>query len=595
MTDPCIEINDLSVAYPIYRSTRQLAKAIILPNQKQELFWALRGVRLSVDPGDRIGIVGPNGAGKSTLLRVIAGGLQPTSGSVRVHGRVSALWGQIAYWDNQETGRANAMANLALGGFTRKRAEVLLADIEDFVELGNFFDLQVKTYSSGMAARLMFAIATSVTPDILIVDEALGAGDGYFAAKAARRVREICDQGRALLFVSHSVAAVRQLCNKAVWLEEGSVRSSGDVEAVTRDYETDYKRSEDLEKRSGHQPVALTSRETMLSDQARQTGTARLRLNSSRSEGFRQEYLISSITVAFSSGARLHSGNYATTVQLAPDAPDDSSADSIDPFSCEWGRLQSVRGKLSRQLRRTYGRDPGGHFTIKKPRGAEPTDVTIVVTDISESTDDLILEYLEPRSLDWVLLSQATKVRLVDEPSKFEFQFRLPEGFFEGETLEIGNNPPSLRDTAAIKSISLLSRGEIVTSIREGQTFVVRVAFECNHVRNDLDVIITLFRSDGAYVFFQSTGMAEGGNLRNPNGRFTATFDFNPGPFGAGIYYFNVALGSGWRFPENYPHDRIYDRMIDGLRFTILPACSGLDHGVHFGTVPMEVQLEDDV
>ncbi|MBU4573227.1 MAG: ABC transporter ATP-binding protein, partial [Desulfarculus sp.] len=243
--DKVIEISGLSKAYPLYPRPMDILKEMVLGGVRHDLFWALRDVSFSVRSGQRVGIIGPNGAGKSTLLQIIAGNLLPTSGSVEVNGKISALLSLVPAWNLEQTGIENIRFNLLLQGCSTAQISGLTRDIVDFAELGAFIHQPVKTYSTGMSARLSFAIATAISPEILIVDEVLGVGDGYFAGKAMRRMKEMCDKGKALLFVSHAIAAVRQLCDTAIWLESGGIRLMGPVDYVTAKYDEDMARSDD--------------------------------------------------------------------------------------------------------------------------------------------------------------------------------------------------------------------------------------------------------------------------------------------------------------------------------------------------------------
>ena len=249
---PVIDVQNVSMAYKLYARPVDALKEAILGGVRHDTFWAVRDISLSVYEGERIGIVGPNGAGKSTLLQMIAGNLTPTTGRVSVNGRISSLLSMVPAWNGEETGIQNIRFNLFMQGASEKHIPVLIEEIIDFTELGPFIFHPVKTYSTGMGARLAFLIATAVEPDILIIDEVLGTGDGYFAGKAYQRMQEFCARGRALLFVSHSTAAVQQMCDKVIWIHNGAVRLHGDAEYVLTRYEADFRRAEDEALRSKH-------------------------------------------------------------------------------------------------------------------------------------------------------------------------------------------------------------------------------------------------------------------------------------------------------------------------------------------------------
>ena len=202
-------------------------------------FVALEDVSFKVPKGKVVGILGKNGAGKSTLLQIICGTLTPSDGTVEVRGRVAALLELGSGFNPEFTGIENIYLNGQILGLSREEVDVKLADILAFADIGDFVHQPVKTYSSGMFARLAFSVAVNVEPDLLIVDEALSVGDAWFQHKSMARMRKLMESGCSVLFVSHSIDAVRALCNEAVWLEQGRVKMHGNVTDVTNAYMND--------------------------------------------------------------------------------------------------------------------------------------------------------------------------------------------------------------------------------------------------------------------------------------------------------------------------------------------------------------------
>jgi lipopolysaccharide transport system ATP-binding protein len=200
-------------------------------------FSALSDISLKVPRGHRIGIVGRNGAGKTTLLKLICGNFTPTSGAVEVNGTVQALMNIGLGFHPEYTGRENVEASLQYNGLARDEYKNAMEGIIDFCELGDFLDQPFKTYSLGMQARLMFAAATAIRPDILIVDEVLGAGDAYFVAKSKSRVEKLVSSGCTMLLVSHSMQQVLELCDEVIWLDNGAIRMQGEAFLVVKAYE----------------------------------------------------------------------------------------------------------------------------------------------------------------------------------------------------------------------------------------------------------------------------------------------------------------------------------------------------------------------
>jgi ABC-type polysaccharide/polyol phosphate transport system ATPase subunit len=207
--------------------------------KKQERLVALQNVSFSLHDGDSVAIVGRNGAGKSTLLNLIAGLSQPDSGTIKVEGRLAALLDLAAGFHPDLTGRENLFVNAALLGLRRKEAEQRYEHIVEFSGLGNFIDQPLRTYSSGMVVRLGFAVAVNIDPDIFIIDEVLAVGDVNFQEKCFTEIQKLKDSGTLFVCASHAPAVLRQICKKALWLEQGKLMMSGTIDEVLGAYRHD--------------------------------------------------------------------------------------------------------------------------------------------------------------------------------------------------------------------------------------------------------------------------------------------------------------------------------------------------------------------
>lgn len=205
---------------------------------KYQEFWALKNINFTLEQGDRIGILGLNGAGKSTLLKVISGVYKPSEGTVTREGVLAPLLELGAGFDPQYTGRENIYLYGAVLGYSKQFIDEKYDEIVEFAELKEFIDVPLKNYSSGMKARLGFAIVTLVSPDILILDEVLSVGDARFKKKSEAKVMSMLGSGTTVLFVSHSLAQVKRLCNKAMILEHGEIKAIGNIDEVAAKYET---------------------------------------------------------------------------------------------------------------------------------------------------------------------------------------------------------------------------------------------------------------------------------------------------------------------------------------------------------------------
>lgn len=233
MTDRVLQVDGLGKAFRRYRrELDRVAGWFGMPVAPAEERWVLRDISFSVEAGQSVGIVGRNGAGKSTLLKMVAGTTRPSAGSVQLRGRVSAILELGMGFNPELTGRQNVYHSAGMMGMQRTEIAGLIDAIASFSELGAHFDQPLRIYSSGMQMRLAFAVATSVRPDVLIIDEALAVGDSYFQHKSMERIRSFRDEGTALILVSHDKASVQSLCDRAILLDGGQLALDGTPEAV---------------------------------------------------------------------------------------------------------------------------------------------------------------------------------------------------------------------------------------------------------------------------------------------------------------------------------------------------------------------------
>ena len=233
-----ISLFNITKCYKLYeRPLDRLRQVFPLLGKNQcKEFRALYDISFEVEKGDVMGIVGRNGAGKSTLLQIICGTLTPTSGQISVNGRIAALLELGSGFNPEFTGRENIYLNASVLGMTRDEIDHRVDDIIEFAEISDFIEQPVKFYSSGMSVRLAFSIATSVSPEILVIDEALSVGDNEFSHKSFCRIEELRTAGVTILFCSHSLYQVQAICNKAVWIEKGRIQEIGDPDYVTTCY-----------------------------------------------------------------------------------------------------------------------------------------------------------------------------------------------------------------------------------------------------------------------------------------------------------------------------------------------------------------------
>lgn len=239
--DSIIKVDNVSMHFRMDKnkttSLKEWVVTHLLGKQQYEEFHALSNVSFDVKRGEIMGIIGRNGAGKSTLLKVISGIYKPTAGTVVTAGRVAPMLELGSGFDPELSGRDNIFLNGAILGFSEEFLKSKFDEIVEFSELGEFIDMPIKTYSSGMMARLAFAVATMIEPEILIVDEILAVGDAAFQEKSRSRMMKMMSGGTTVLFVSHSLAQIREMCERCVWLDHGEVQMVGDAETICDAYE----------------------------------------------------------------------------------------------------------------------------------------------------------------------------------------------------------------------------------------------------------------------------------------------------------------------------------------------------------------------
>lgn len=241
MAKIAVEVNHVSMKYNMSTQKVDSLKEYFIKLVKKELkykeFWALKDVNLTVEKGDRLGILGLNGAGKSTLLKIIAGVQKPTEGNISVKGKIAPLLELGAGFEAEYTGIENIYLYGSVLGYHRDFINEKFNEIVEFSELGEFIKVPLKNYSSGMKSRLGFSIATIVEPDVLILDEVLSVGDAKFKKKCEAKIQSMFDKGVTVLFVSHSLPQVKKICNKAILLEKGQLVANGNIDEVSEIYE----------------------------------------------------------------------------------------------------------------------------------------------------------------------------------------------------------------------------------------------------------------------------------------------------------------------------------------------------------------------
>jgi lipopolysaccharide transport system ATP-binding protein len=560
--DAVISVRNLSKAYSVYDRPRDILLEAIRGDVRHDVFWALRGLDLDIFEGQRVGIIGPNGAGKSTLLKILTGNLSPTAGTVEVRGKISALLSLTSFLNPDQTGLENIRFNLIVNGASKKDLPHLTEEIIDFTELGAFIKAPVRTYSSGMITRLAFAISTAITPDILVIDEVLGAGDAYFAAKATVRMLDLCKQGRALLFVSHAMNAVQMLCDTAIWMDNGQIREVGSVEEIGRRYEADFRRQEDEHLRAGNAARASTLADTVTPEEIAGPDLWRLRLTGE--------------------GGRLHDTHYVRRLEVTlagsrypvplefADIDDPDVHVCLDLSGSEWARLHERHGYQSRTLSPGSSLLRGGHILTRTPAGTDEVDsveVTVESTSLS-GTEELALQFADAQSAQWSSLDVTTR-ETADGWTRTVFAGALTHASPAAHAAYAERITKMVRPEVEIVDMRMLVGEKEALSVREHEPFALEVEINAAQTVPVADVWVQLTRSDGVYVFWQSSGQWEDGNLRDFEGNVVVRFEFEPNIFGPGDYELEVATANGFDAERNWPHSQVFDRRVGALKFTV--------------------------
>lgn len=549
MSDPMIKLDQVSKMYRLFHAPRfRMMEALgipVLPSRYDE-FWPLRNISIEVRPGERLGLVGRNGAGKSTLLKLIAGLLQPTEGRITVRGKVQALMELGTGFHPEFTGRENVLSSFAYQGVTGRRAAKLLDDVLDFSELEEFIDKPVKTYSAGMYSRLAFAASTAVRPEILIIDEILGAGDAYFAGKSAKRMRDLTAEGSTVLFVSHDMSAVQMICDRVVWIERGRIVGDGDPIDIGRSYAASIRKQEELRLRAVNLKLSRGDVSELLTDN--DTDRAFIwRFVATSGGAPKVPVHIYRITLQ-------HDGKEVDHVQVGASL-DDDRAQRVHLLTSkgyvDWSVPHTdAQGNAYRQFKDCGGQYRHAPFSVRVPLGMGAlANYSLKIEHAGSAPEDEVLcqifdgnEYLTVGVLE--LRTQAT-----DNQISQEFAFTKAS---DSENAEVSAQPISPvrsdhdygKGTARITGVDFQNGDcESRRVFAFGEPMVVTIGWVANENIAEMAFSVCVYGMDGSCVSQVVSPFVAATDGRR-SGQTQARFD--PLRIGCGDYVVTVGIFEGW-------------------------------------------------
>lgn len=572
MSDPAILLTDVGKMYKIFSSRRDnlvdalgLSKVLPLRESRHREFWALRGIDLTVERGARIGVIGRNGAGKSTLLKLITGALALTEGTLEVNGTIQALIDAGAGFHPEFTGYENIHASLTYQGFSREELAAARDDIEEFTELGEFLEQPMKTYSLGMQARLAFATATAIKPEILVVDEVLGAGDAYFITKSVERMNQITSSGASMLIVSHSLAQITQLCDEAIWLERGRIVARGRSIDVVKQYERYVRELDEARIRDRNLKRSKGTFSSLQLDQP--TGTLQIRLQVVSGPGTSCEVATMKI---------IRDTELVEMVEVG--APQDGNPEHpafVDLAGSNWSAPQEVNGVYTRALTPASDTPPTIGSIIFNLFHFEESSSYEVEVDYRCNGDTIV-------AVEAIRGSESTVLGEVSGNGASWRTKRFPIHGFGTETGQ--QHPPGAlghvgrdarlsywpgENSLRIASVSLTNAaGQECTVFHNGDRLTLAVAFEAQRADSyQILPVAVIYRLDGVNVSTQlgewvTTYLAPGTTHR-------ASVTLDDLNLGNGNYLVSIALYKSFD-PDLHESPIVYDWVDRSIEFQVV-------------------------
>ncbi|MDY7010745.1 MAG: ABC transporter ATP-binding protein [Planctomycetota bacterium] len=581
MSDIAIRMSGLGKMYRLYRHPAdKVADALGIncllfwrKHYYQE-FWALRGLDLTVERGERLAVIGQNGAGKTTLLKILIGNVAPTEGTVDVRRRIQALMELGTGFHPEFTGRRNIWASLSYQGLTGREIKAKEGEIIEFAELEEFIDHPVRTYSAGMYARLAFSVATSVKPDILVIDEVLGAGDAYFVGKCVERMKNLTDEGVTVVFVSHDMASVQRLCNRSIWLRRGRVVAAGDTLDVAKRYLKYTREREEKRLRAMNVKLRENGSQASLTEPVEFEKVIAHFVTSSRFSR-RQPHPISRVTIRGGESvlAEVHVGETMDNDASSP------SHTIIEPGATGWGEAVKVAGRYCREFKSIDYKSFHAALQLGVDSGAIESSgpYRAEIEHFDRGTEPFHFELFDGRKYihAGTITPSGTERWCVAELSLDEVWPLIcrnssnyagagdaavtaahPSGEPAEEVIDIHGG-----EDARIESVDFLDAGggeRFVFSL--GESMRLRIRYRILKPIEKIVVVLAIFTRDGIPVYNEAKPPVEDSLMP---GSYCMEYVFDPSPFGPRDYVVSTGLFPEFDLSDDsrlQPHYCLWDR-----------------------------------
>lgn len=569
--DNAITISGVSKKFKSYKSPRDRVLDLLglgfLTKARQQEFWALKDINFQIKKGSKVALIGRNGAGKSTLLKTIAGTLKPTLGEVNVNGQVTALMELGTGFHPEFSGKDNIFASLSYMGVVGAEAQEKYHEIVDFSELEEFIHVPVKNYSAGMYARLAFATSTSIAPDILIIDEVLGAGDAYFVNKSMERMKKLTEGGTTVLFVSHDIASVQKLCTEAVWIERGRVVQQGPILEVSAEYLESIRRQE--EKR-------LKAR------------NIRLKQNNFKSleEGLHDRLVYFHFTVEEGAPRESHPISKVSLLQgdklidsLHIGGGVDTSTDHdlfllVDRQSINWSDPKQDKGVAFRSFEDVGGQFQHALFAAKIPEFEDLSDMRLEITYQDSSTEKVFVEYYDGEKYIRIAQLAGTKdnqwktlqCRVGQDENEINDELALKSLKYESLISAREDNPRIYGSgEVIIVSVQFMNEaGEETPLFTSAEGKTIRISYFSRKRIYDPVFVVAYYLLDGTCLT-QLISKRDGFDVGHIEGEGHVDIRFSPLLLGRGKYLVSVAIFKEVNLIDNVEppaydlHDKMYE------------------------------------